>query len=49
MHLAILRRAGLLDTRRAGKEVDYRPNYVRMVGAAEQLLAYLKRCARCEE
>jgi len=48
-HLALLRRAGLLDATRSGKEVYYRPDYGRMVGSAEQLLAYLKSCARCEE
>jgi DNA-binding transcriptional ArsR family regulator len=48
-HLALLRRAGLLGATRSGKEVYYRPDYGRMVGSAEQLLAYLKSCARCEE
>lgn len=48
-HLAVLRRAGLLTATRAGKEVYYRPDYARMVGSAEQLLAYLKSCAQCEE
>ncbi|NTU79331.1 MAG: winged helix-turn-helix transcriptional regulator [Chloroflexales bacterium] len=46
-HLAVLRRAGLLTATRAGKEVYYRPDYPRMVGSAEQLLDYLKSCARC--
>jgi DNA-binding transcriptional ArsR family regulator len=46
-HLAVLRRAGLLTASRAGKEVYYRPDYNHMVGSAEQLLAYLKSCARC--
>jgi ArsR family transcriptional regulator len=46
-HLAVLRRAGLLSATRAGKEVYYRPNHERMVGSAEQLLDYLKSCARC--
>jgi ArsR family transcriptional regulator len=46
-HLAILRRAGLLTATRVGKEVYYRPDYPHMVGSAEQLLAYLKGCARC--
>jgi ArsR family transcriptional regulator len=48
-HLAVLRRAGLLTATRVGKEVYYRPDYARMVGSAEQLLAYLKSCAHCEE
>jgi tellurite resistance protein TerB len=48
-HLAVLRRAGLLSATRAGKEVYYRPDYDRMVNSAEDLLAYLKSCARCEE
>jgi ArsR family transcriptional regulator len=47
-HLAVLRRAGLLTATRVGKEVYYRPDYARMVGSAEQLLDYLKGCARCE-
>ena len=38
-----------LDATRAGKEVYYRPDYGRMVGSAEQLLAYLKSCARCAD
>ena len=46
-HLAVLRRAGLLSATRVGKEVYYRPNHERMVGSAEQLLDYLKSCARC--
>jgi ArsR family transcriptional regulator len=46
-HLAILRRAGLLTATRLGKEVHYRPDYPHMVGSAEQLLDYLKGCARC--
>jgi ArsR family transcriptional regulator, arsenate/arsenite/antimonite-responsive transcriptional repressor len=48
-HLAILRRAGLLNATRASKEVYYRPDYERMIGSAEQLLVYLKSCARCED
>lgn len=43
--LALLKRAGLLTSARVGKEVVYRPDHERMIGCAEQLLAYLRACA----
>jgi DNA-binding transcriptional ArsR family regulator len=45
-HLALLRRAGLLTATREGKEVYYRPNDDQLISSAEQLLAYVKACAR---
>jgi ArsR family transcriptional regulator, arsenate/arsenite/antimonite-responsive transcriptional repressor len=43
-HLSMLRRAGLLQVRREGKEVYYRPNRARMLELAQQLTHYLASC-----
>jgi DNA-binding transcriptional ArsR family regulator len=42
--LAILRRGGLLTSRRVGKQVRYRADRERIVGALEDLAAFLRRC-----
>ncbi len=41
-HLAILRRAGLVSTRREGKQVFYRPNPVCVADCCEEILTRFK-------
>jgi len=43
-HLAILKRGGLLDAEREGKEVYYRPNRARILGLLRNLTELLTAC-----
>ena len=43
-HLAILKRGGLLDAERDGKEVYYRPNRSRILGLLRNLTELLTAC-----
>jgi DNA-binding transcriptional ArsR family regulator len=43
-HLAILKRGGLLDAERDGKEVYYRPNRPRTLGLLKKLSEVLTAC-----
>ncbi len=43
-HLAILKRGGLLDAQREGKEVYYRPNRARILGLLQKLTQLLTAC-----
>ncbi len=43
-HLAILKRGGLLDSEREGKEVYYRPNRGRILGILKKLTESLTAC-----
>lgn len=43
-HLAILKRGGLLDAQREGKEVYYRPNRARILGLLQTLTQLLTAC-----
>jgi DNA-binding transcriptional ArsR family regulator len=43
-HLAILRRGGLLESRREGKEVYYRPDRARILAALQRLTEALTCC-----
>ncbi len=43
-HLAILKRGGLLDAEREGKEVYYRPNRSRILGLLRKLTELLTAC-----
>ncbi len=43
-HLAILKRGGLLDAEREGKEVYYRPNRSRILGLLRNLTELLTAC-----
>ncbi len=43
-HLAILKRGGLLDAEREGKEVYYRPNRSRILGLLRKLTELLIAC-----
>ncbi len=45
-HLAMLRRAGLLQARREGKEVYYRPDAARIPTLVRKLTDLLSRCCR---
>ncbi len=43
-HLAILKRGGLLDAERGGKEVYYRPNRARILALLKKLTELLTAC-----
>ncbi len=43
-HLAILKRGGLLDAERGGKEVYYRPNRARIVALLKKVTELLTAC-----
>lgn len=43
-HLAVLKRAGLLQSRREGKEVYYRPDSQRILATLRQLTEQISRC-----
>lgn len=43
-HLAILKRGGLVDSEREGKEVYYRPNRGRILGILKKLTDCLTHC-----
>lgn len=42
--LAILKRAGLLQSRKEGKEVYYRPDSGKILGMLKELTAQISRC-----
>lgn len=46
-HLAVLKRGGLVESRREGKEVYYRPDRSRIIGTLRQLTDLLSSC--CSE
>ena len=46
-HLAILKRAGMLTSRKEGKEVYYRPNRERILAYLSHLTIFLTQC--CQE
>jgi ArsR family transcriptional regulator len=43
-HLALLKRAGILTSRRTGKEVYYRANRTKILALLQQLTDLLTRC-----
>ena len=43
-HLAILKRAGVMQSEKQGKEVIYQPNRDRISARLEMLAAFLKTC-----
>jgi DNA-binding transcriptional ArsR family regulator len=43
-HLSLLKRAGLLKSRREGKEVYYAPDRASIFAVIDQLTAFLTRC-----
>lgn len=43
-HLLLLKRAGLMDSRKEGKEVIYYPNKDKIVDFLEELATYLRSC-----
>ncbi len=43
-HLTILKKAGIMSSRKEGKEVIYYPNKEKIVNCLEQLANYLKHC-----
>lgn len=43
-HLSMLKRAGILQSRRQGKEVYYRPQRDRIMALLQQLTNYLTNC-----
>jgi DNA-binding transcriptional ArsR family regulator len=43
-HLAVLKRGGLVESRREGKEVYYRPDRARIVATLRQLTDLLSNC-----
>jgi DNA-binding transcriptional ArsR family regulator len=43
-HLAIMKRGGLLDAKREGKEVYYRPNRARMLELLKKLTGLVTAC-----
>ncbi len=47
-NLSILKRAGIVQSRREGKTVFYTPNQARMLALVEQLRAYLSTCCSIE-
>ncbi len=46
-HLAILKRRGILRSRRTGEEVSYRPDRDRLLAVLSQLTPFLTQC--CQE
>ncbi len=47
-NLTLLKRAGIVQSRREGKTVYYTPNRVRMMALVDQLKAYLVTCCSIE-
>jgi ArsR family transcriptional regulator len=47
-HLALLKRGGLLDSRKEGKEVHYRPDRIRIMQTVQKLVDRLSNCCRTE-
>ena len=43
-HLAVMKRAGVLNSEKRGKEVYYRPNRLRIAQQLEYLRSLLKQC-----
>lgn len=48
-HLAVLKRAGMVQSQRVGKEVIYRPQRTQMLARAHELLTYLSHCCPDDE